>query len=152
MNRARKTVLLTAERLSWLPAWLILAFSGYALLMALDRAAPMVYLKGSQRAEWYGETVLIEYGIERRRLCNTRVYRSVIDPAGYLRHLEPMRYTPEQIGELQEVSPGRVSMLLPMPPNPLPGEYRLQVAVDYSCNWVQEFVPIRVSFSVPFRR
>lgn len=148
---SRSPALSLAMRYQWIPSLLLLLVAlMVAAALSLDRRAPMRYI-GEPHAKWVGDHVTLTYRIERLRACEATIYRSLIDPRGVIRHLEPMRYAPTQIGELKATSPGSVSMSIPLYQPPAVGEYRLQVAAEYVCNPMHRAVPLTVAFTVPFR-
>lgn len=139
------------NRLLWVPVVVIALALVVVLAQILDDDPPGTFVPHSQSIEIEPDRLVLSYGIVRRRACPAIVYRSVIDPTGKIDHLQSMSYTSEQIRELQNVQENRVSLVLPRPAKMIPGVYRMQATVVYSCNSAQEIWPIRVSFVVPYR-
>jgi len=139
------------DRLVWVPVSIILAAAIAMAIMLMNNDPPGVFVPGSQTVELEPDRVVLTYRIIRRRACDAVVTRSIIDPAGRLDHLMPMAYTADQVSDLQQVQRDRISLVLPRPARIIPGTYRMQATVRYSCNFAQEIWPIKVAFVVPYR-
>ena len=142
---------MTMERLIWVPMT-VLAMGAFVVFgMLIDDDPPGRYVPGSQSVTIDDDRIVLSYGWIRSRTCDTLFTRSIIDPAGKLDHLTSMRYTAAQVADIQAASPSRIDLVLPKPAKPIPGVYRMQGFVQYSCNFAQEIWPIKVSFTVPYR-
>lgn len=139
------------ERLVWVPATVLL-MAGFAMfVMLMDDEPPGKFVPGSQSVAVEEDRIVLSYAWIRPRTCDAVFTRSIIDPAGKLEHLTPMFYTAELVAAIQAANKNRVTLVLPKPAKPIPGVYRMQGLVQYSCNFAQEIWPIKVSFTVPYR-
>ena len=116
--------------------------------MWFDRDPPGVYT-GLKEAKLQNNRIVLKYGFKRIRNCDVDVYRQVIHE-GRIDTLPAVHVTADQIKKMDAVTKDTVDQILPMPFGSLTEPITLRVALDYKCNMIQEFKPIRVEYDVTF--
>lgn len=141
-----------AVRFIWAAKALIVVSLLIAAYYAADRKPPFSVLSVEPASAMPGELVTIRAAVRRdaNRRCSAEMSRYIFDGQNIRFDIGQSWFTSDVILEMEQRSPGALSVTIQVPANAKPGQARLDSVLLYRCNRVHNLYPIEVTTSMPF--
>lgn len=130
--------------------FLLVAIGFQVGLWAIDRQAPITNISAYSQNVTAGTTTKIIFNVERKRYCDASVKRWVQDSEGARYYLQAVDLTGEQIYALEQTTPGKAILIIDVPDNAAIGRAHYVADIEFYCNPVHKYWPLKTTVSAPF--